>query len=95
LDESMLARLMATVPGADLELSFAGEWRAGALCRREAGGSVNFFPARGENYRPALVVCSMCAVKTECRDYALQLPTNPDGIWGGLTERERRRLRRG
>ena len=54
LDESMLARLMATVPGADLELSFAGEWRAGALCRREAGGSVNFFPARGENYRPGV-----------------------------------------
>ncbi len=41
----------------------------------------------------AKAVCSECAVQIECLEYALM--TNQDaGIWGGLTEDERRKIRR-
>jgi hypothetical protein len=51
-----------------------------------------FFPERGESARPARQVCAGCPVRQPCLDYAI---TNriSHGIWGGLTERERRALR--
>ncbi len=51
-----------------------------------------FFPGRGESARPARQVCAACPVRQQCLDYAI---TNRigHGIWGGLTERERRALR--
>lgn len=52
------------------------------------------FPRRGEDALPAKRVCAGCTVRDACLDYAL---TNGEryGIWGGMSERERRRLRRG
>lgn len=52
-----------------------------------------FFPERGASTREAKSVCAGCEVKADCLEYAL---TNGEkfGIWGGLSERERRRLRR-
>lgn len=52
-----------------------------------------FFPERGTSAREAKAVCLACPVRPECLDWALD---NGEmfGIWGGLTERERRRLRR-
>lgn len=52
-----------------------------------------FFPERGASTREAKSVCSGCEVKADCLEYAL---SNGEkfGIWGGLSERERRRLRR-
>jgi WhiB family redox-sensing transcriptional regulator len=52
-----------------------------------------FFPACGDATAPAKAICAMCPVRAECLDYAL---TNGErfGIWGGLSERERRRIRR-
>lgn len=52
-----------------------------------------FFPERGASTREAKEVCRGCVVRESCLDYAL---TNGEkfGIWGGLSERERRRLRR-
>mgnify|MGYP000160797370 CR=1 FL=1 len=52
-----------------------------------------FFPERGASTREAKEVCRGCIVRLECLEYAL---TNGEkfGIWGGLSERERRRLRR-
>ena len=39
-------------------------------------------------------VCGQCPVTTECLEFALG--TNQEsGVWGGLTEEERRRLRKG
>jgi len=51
-----------------------------------------FFPAKGESTAPAKRVCLACEVRTECLDDAL---ANSDrmGVWGGLSERERRRVR--
>lgn len=52
-----------------------------------------FFPERGASTREAKEVCRGCVVQQECLEYAL---ANGEkfGIWGGLSERERRRIRR-
>jgi WhiB family redox-sensing transcriptional regulator len=52
-----------------------------------------FFPERGASTREAKAVCKGCVVRLDCLEYAL---ANGEkfGIWGGLSERERRRLRR-
>jgi WhiB family redox-sensing transcriptional regulator len=52
-----------------------------------------FFPERGASTREAKEVCKGCVVRADCLEYAL---ANGEkfGIWGGLSERERRRIRR-
>ena len=52
-----------------------------------------FFPERGASTREAKEVCRGCVVQDECLEFAL---SNGEkfGIWGGKSERERRRVRR-
>lgn len=52
-----------------------------------------FFPERGASTREAKEVCRGCVVREDCLEYAL---ANGEkfGIWGGLSERERRKVRR-
>jgi len=52
-----------------------------------------FFPERGASTREAKEVCRGCVVRESCLEYAL---SNGEkfGIWGGMSERERRRIRR-
>jgi len=50
-----------------------------------------FFPERGASTREAKEVCRGCVVRGECLEYAL-VNGEKFGIWGGLSERERRRL---
>ena len=52
-----------------------------------------FFPERGTSTREAKEVCRGCVVREDCLEYAL---ANGEkfGIWGGMSERERRRVRR-
>ncbi len=52
-----------------------------------------FFPERGASTREAKEVCRGCVVREECLEYALD-NGEKFGIWGGMSERERRRLRR-
>ena len=52
-----------------------------------------FFPERGASTREAKSVCRSCEVRVECLEYALS-HAEKFGIWGGLSERERRRVRR-
>jgi WhiB family redox-sensing transcriptional regulator len=52
-----------------------------------------FFPERGASTREAKEVCRGCVVRMDCLEYALD-NGEKFGIWGGLSERERRRLRR-
>jgi len=68
---------------------FAARWRELAACRGADLGV--FFPGRGESAGPARQVCAACPVRQPCLDYAI---TNriTHGVWGGLTERERRAL---
>ena len=71
---------------------FATRWRELAACRGIDLGV--FFPERGASAGPARQVCAGCPVRQPCLDYAI---TNriAYGVWGGLTERERRALRSG
>ncbi|WP_434993001.1 WhiB family transcriptional regulator [Arthrobacter sp. Ld5] len=66
-------------------------WQADALCAQTDPEA--FFPEKGGSTRDAKKVCGSCIVKSECLEYALE---NDErfGIWGGLSERERRRLRK-
>lgn len=52
-----------------------------------------FFPEKGGSTREAKRICAACPVREECLEYALE---NDErfGIWGGLSERERRRAKR-
>lgn len=52
-----------------------------------------FFPERGASTREAKEVCRGCVVRLDCLEFALQ-NGEKFGIWGGLSERERRRIRR-
>lgn len=67
------------------------EWQNFANC---LGVDANlFFPERGASTTTAKEVCRGCVVRQECLDYALR-HGEKFGIWGGLSERERRRIRR-
>ncbi len=70
----------------------APTWQEFAECVSYAG-RVDFFPARGESVRDAKEVCAACCVRSECLDFALRMKV-AHGVWGGLSERERRNLRR-
>ena len=68
---------------------FAARWRERAACR---GTDLDlFYPERGESADPARLVCAACPVCQPCLEYALSNRIT-HGIWGGLTERERRPL---
>lgn len=66
-------------------------WQTQALCAQTDPEA--FFPEKGGSTRDAKKVCGSCAVRAECLEYALK---NDErfGIWGGMSERERRRLRK-
>jgi WhiB family transcriptional regulator, redox-sensing transcriptional regulator len=69
----------------------AQSWQEQALCAETDPEA--FFPEKGGSTREAKKICTGCEVKAQCLEYAL---ANDErfGIWGGLSERERRRLRR-
>ena len=66
-------------------------WQDQALCAQTDPEA--FFPEKGGSTREAKRVCRSCDVRTQCLEYALE---NDErfGIWGGLSERERRRIKR-
>jgi WhiB family redox-sensing transcriptional regulator len=66
-------------------------WMDRALCAETDPEA--FFPEKGGSTREAKQVCRSCEVRAECLEYAL---ANDErfGIWGGLSERERRRLKK-
>ncbi|GAB91066.1 putative WhiB family regulatory protein [Gordonia rhizosphera NBRC 16068] len=68
------------------------QWQERALCAQTDPEA--FFPEKGGSTREAKRICQGCEVKAECLEFALH---NDErfGIWGGLSERERRRLKRG
>lgn len=66
-------------------------WQEQALCAQTDPEA--FFPEKGGSTREAKKVCLTCDVRAECLEYALE---NDErfGIWGGMSERERRRLKK-
>jgi WhiB family transcriptional regulator, redox-sensing transcriptional regulator len=71
----------------DVEMS----WQERSLCAQTDPEA--FFPEKGGSTREAKKVCVGCEVRAECLEYAL---ANDErfGIWGGLSERERRKLKK-
>ena len=76
--------------GAPADDSLAG-WQERALCAQTDPEA--FFPEKGGSTREAKKVCTGCDVRMECLEYALEHDER-FGIWGGLSERERRKLKR-
>lgn len=72
-------------------LGNAPEWQERALCSQSDPEA--FFPEKGGSTREAKRICGRCEVKSECLEYALSHDER-FGIWGGLSERERRKLNR-
>lgn len=68
------------------------QWQERALCAQTDPEA--FFPEKGGSTREAKRICLGCEVRDACLDYALAHDER-FGIWGGLSERERRRLKRG
>lgn len=66
-------------------------WRAQANCL--GLDPEVFFPERGESIVEAREVCAMCTVRVECLEFAIE-HNEKHGIWGGLSERQRRSIRR-
>ncbi|HEX7168415.1 MAG TPA: WhiB family transcriptional regulator [Acidimicrobiales bacterium] len=66
-------------------------WRAKAACR-DLDTDI-FFPDSEEDAAPALSVCASCPVREACLEFALATRQH-DGVWGGTTEAQRKRIRR-
>jgi WhiB family redox-sensing transcriptional regulator len=67
------------------------EWQDRALCAQTDPEA--FFPEKGGSTREAKRICQGCDVRAECLEYALAHDER-FGIWGGLSERERRKLKK-
>lgn len=81
----MLSKLIEALAVDDLS------WQDYANCRGVDADL--FFPERGASTRKAKAICAACEVRAQCLEYAI---THGEkfGIWGGMSERERRRIRR-
>lgn len=71
------------------ELLKPPQWVQDALCAETDPDA--FYPDKGGSTRAAKLVCAACPVRELCLSYALE-HRERYGIWGGLSERERRRL---
>ena len=67
------------------------DWRAVGSCAAQDPDL--WFAVGAAEHKMAKKVCRECPVRRECLAYAMDKPVD-HGIWGGLTERERRRYRR-
>ncbi|NUS72404.1 MAG: WhiB family transcriptional regulator [Corynebacteriales bacterium] len=75
----------------DLLGDFFAQWQDQALCSQTDPEA--FFPEKGGSTREAKRICTGCEVRAECLEYALAHDER-FGIWGGLSERERRKLKK-
>lgn len=64
-------------------------WRQHGACRGTDPDT--FYPVTDEEAEPAKAICTTCPVREPCLEYALA-NRERDGVWGGATERERRRM---
>lgn len=92
LDEPVHAITASSLKGkADLTIYFFDDpWRNQAACKGARQGV--FFPERGESTREAQQCCTECEVRIECLTHAISV-NERFGIWGGLPERARRRVK--
>jgi WhiB family redox-sensing transcriptional regulator len=67
------------------------EWMSQGKCKDM--NPAFFFPSDGVGVRLAQNVCADCPVKAPCLEYALAYRVD-DGVWGGASERQRKRILR-
>ena len=67
------------------------DWMRRGNCRDHPPAT--FFPSDGVGVDVARRICATCPVKTPCLEYALRNGVD-HGVWGGASERERRRINR-
>ncbi len=67
------------------------DWRESGACRK--ADTALFFPVSDDAAGPAKAICAICPVREQCLRFALA-NREEQGVWGGLTETERRRIRR-
>lgn len=65
------------------------EWMADGSCRNYPAAA--FFPSDGGGVDAARQICASCRVAEQCLEYAL-VQRIEHGVWGGCSERERRRI---
>jgi Transcription factor WhiB len=68
-------------------------WHGGAACK-EAPESISWFSDNPRVTADAVKICQGCHVIEECRAWAFEQGAWLRGVWGGLTERERLKVRR-
>lgn len=66
-------------------------WMSQGKCRNEPPST--FFPSDGVGVEVARRICATCPVQEPCLEYALRNRID-HGVWGGASERERRRIAR-
>jgi WhiB family redox-sensing transcriptional regulator len=64
-------------------------WMTNGNCRFEPPAT--FFPTDGHGVEIAKRICATCPVKRQCLEHALEQRID-HGIWGGASERQRRRI---
>ena len=64
-------------------------WRQSAAC--QGIDPDVFYPADDDPADDAKAICNVCPVRTPCLEWALAT-REKEGVWGGATERERRRI---
>ena len=87
MHELQLIMNIELIDTAEDELS----WQERALCAQT--DTEAFFHEKGGSTRDAKKVCVGCEVRGECLEYALEHDER-FGIWGGLSERERRKFKK-
>ncbi len=83
----MIVDLLEALKDGGIDMS----WQDFANCR---GADPDlFFPERGASTRVAKSICRECTVRDECLEFAI-VSSEKFGIWGAMSERERRKIRR-
>lgn len=72
-----------------MRLRTSQTWKLDGACRQH--DPAIFFPSQGEDVRPARAICFTCPVFDQCYEAGIR---EKHGIWGGTSEKERKRLRR-
>jgi WhiB family redox-sensing transcriptional regulator len=68
------------------------DWQAEAVCA--TADPEAWWPEKGTSTFPARLICTQCPVRRDCLDFALT-HNEDEGVWGGYSSRQRRRLKRG
>ena len=89
---TVLERSRTTTAGAPSGMN-GMKWRSIGLCK--GSDTMVFYPPSDDDSlaEEAKTICSLCAVRKPCLEFALNT-REKHGVWGGLTERERRRVLR-